>query len=192
MDKENNKQMLKAYLGIKEETTFEQLVKQVILKAFDDIKLLAEKNQVCKRKAVGCAILEIDLEKELIIHTTAINGPSGSRNKCSNIVGACGCSHAEPRAIMKFLKHSKRNDQRGKTILLSTFSSCVNCSNIIIDSGIIDIVAYEILADHWAAEPNNAKAMLDRSLPHWNKQQIEQDVENTFIRNWLLNDRPAK
>lgn len=186
MDRENNSQLLRAYLGIKEETTFEQLIKQVILKAFDDIKLLAEKNQVCRRKAVGCAILEIDLEYELIIHTTAINGPSGLNNECSNIVGACGCAHAEPRAIMKYLKQSKRNGQRGKTILLSTFSACINCANIIVDSGVIDVVAFEILAEHWAVEPNNAKAMLDKSLLHWTKLQIEEDVENSLIRNWLL------
>ena len=103
MDKENNAQMLKPYWEFKE-TTFEQLIKQTILKAFDDIKLLAEKNQVCKRKAVGAAILEIDLKRELITHYTAINGPSGPNNKCSGEKGNCGCSHSEPRVIMKYLK----------------------------------------------------------------------------------------
>lgn len=169
-------------------TTMEQLVKQVILRAFEQIKVEAEKNQVCKRKAVGCAILEVNLKEELITHIMAINGPSGPNNECSNIVGACGCSHAEPRAIMKYLKRCKKNGHCRKTILLSTYSACVNCANIIVDSGVIDVVAYEILAEHWAEEPRNAKAMLDRSLSHWTKKQIEEDLENTLIKRWL-NDK---
>ena len=185
MEKENREELLKAFYNVKEEATFEQLVKQVILRTFDQIKEEAQKHQVCKRKAVGCAILEINSKEQLITHYVAINGPSGSNNKCSNIVGACGCSHAEPRVIMKYLKKAKKNGHRGKTILLTTFSSCVNCANIIIDSGVIDAVAYEILAEHWAIEPNNAKAMLDRTLPHWTKQQIEEDLDNNLIRNWL-------
>jgi len=185
MEKENKIELLKAFHIIKGNPTFEQLIKQVVLRTFDQIKIEAEKNQVCKRKAVGAAILEIDLQNELIIHFTAINGPSGPENKCSGIKGACGCSHAEPRVIMKYLKQMKRNGQRGKTILLITFSACVNCANIIIDSGVIDAVAFETLTEHWAVEPNNAKAMLDRMLPHWTKEQIEKDLDNKLIKNWL-------
>lgn len=187
MDKENNLQLLNAYVGFtnKDNPTFDQLIKQVILRSFDEIKTMAEKNQVCKRKAVGCVILEIDLQKELITHYSAINGPSGPNNKCSNIVGACGCSHSEPRAIMKYLKRRKRNGQV-KTILLSTYSACVNCSNIIIDSNIIDAVAYEILAEYWNEYPREANAMLERSLLHWTKQELEEDLDNNLIRNWLL------
>lgn len=178
-------QIIKDAYKITDNLFVDQLVKQVILRTFEQIKEEAEKHQVCRRKAVGCAILEVDLQDELITHFTAINGPSGPNNKCSNIKGACGCSHAEPRVIMKYLKQTKRNGYRRKTILLTTFSSCVNCANIIIDSGIIDVVAYEILAEHWAVEPNNAKAMLDRTLPHWTKQQIEEDIDNKLISNWL-------
>jgi len=187
MSKENNLKALKTYVGFtnRDKPIFDQLIKEVVLRTFDQIKIEAEKNQICKRKAVGAAILEIDLEKELVTHFMAINGPSGEKNECSNIVGACGCSHAEPRVIMKYLKRHRRNGQV-KTILLSTFSACVNCANIIVDSNIIDVVAYEILADHWAVEPHNAKAMLDRSLHHWTKQQIEEDIENNLIKNWLL------
>jgi len=188
MEKETKLDLLKAYYKINGNPTFEQLIKQVVLRTFDRIKIEAEKNQVCKRKAVGAAILEVDLQNELIIHYTAINGPSGLENKCSGIKGSCGCSHAEPRVIMKYLKRMKRNGQRGKTILLTTFSACINCANIIIDSGVIDVVAFEILAEHWAVEPNNAKAMLDRTLPHWTKQTLEDDYDNNIIKDWLYND----
>lgn len=169
----------------KQRPLFSQLIKQVILRTFAQIKIEAEKHQVCKRKGTGCAILEIDSVKQLILHFAATNGPSGPHNKCSNIVGACGCSHAEPRAIMKYLKQRTKNGSNKKVILLTTYSACVNCSNIIIDSNVIDVVAYEILAEHWAVEPRNAKAMLDRSLPHWTKQQIENDIENKLLKNWL-------
>ena len=147
-----NKEKIKSYVGFsnKQRPLFHQLVKQVILRTFEQIKIEAEKNQVCKRKAVGCAILEINFKEQLITHFMAINGPSGPKNKCSNIKGACGCSHAEPRAIMKYLKRRAKNGGDKKVILLTTYSACVNCSNIIIDSGIIDVVAYEILAEHWA------------------------------------------
>lgn len=176
-------QLQKAYLNIKEEDiTMEELVKQTILRAFKDIKSDAEKHQVCKRKAVGCSILEVNFEDQLISHFTAINGPSGPKNKCTGIKGACGCSHAEPRAIMNFLKKHSANGHRGKTILLTTYSSCVNCANIIIDSGIIDAVAYEILAPHWS----QAHGMLDRTIPHWNKLEIETGMKDVAIRKWLL------
>jgi deoxycytidylate deaminase len=162
-----------------------------ILQTFKDIKLQAEKNQVCKRKAVGCAIIEIDTTLEIINKTFAINGPSGNKNECQNIVGACGCSHAEPRAIMNYLLFRSRHrlnkkENKIKTILLTTYSSCVNCANIIIDSGVIDAVAYEILAPYWAEHPRNAKAMLDRTMPHWTKELIENpETGITLLKDWL-------
>ena len=171
-------------MKMNKKTISTRFVKQSILQTFKDIKIKAEKNQVCKRKAVGAAILEINLNG-VIIHYTAVNGPSGSENKCSNIKGACGCSHAEPRVIMKYLKERKKCDDPVKTILLTTYSACVNCSNIIIDSKVIDAVAYEILAKHWAVEPNNAKKMLDRSLPHWTKKQLKENTDNKILNNWL-------
>lgn len=166
--------------------TFEQLVKQVILRSFDQIKTEAEKNQVCKRKAVGAAILEISLEKELITHYMAINGPSGPNNECSNIVGACGCAHAESRVIMDYLKRRKRNG-RVKTILLSTYSPCVPCANLTIDSEVIDVFAYEIWTPHWNKHPYFADAIIQHSnLLYWTKQLIEEDIEMNLIKNWLL------
>ena len=130
---------------------FEQFVKQVILKAFDTVKTLAETHTLCKRKGCGCTILEIGESAECILHYTAINGPSTNR-ECTNIIGACGCSHAEPRAIMKYLKGRRFTKKySGTTILLTTYSPCINCANIILDSGVIDFVAYEHLALHWAS-----------------------------------------
>jgi deoxycytidylate deaminase len=169
-------------------SNFFGMTSKIILSSFQDIKRIAEKKQVCKRKAVGCKILEFNLQHERIEHFVAINGPSGPKNKCSNIKGACGCSHAEPRAIMQYLKKREYRIKPAyvKTIMLVTFSSCVNCANIIIDSGVIDAVGYEILAEHWAVEPKDAKSMLDRSLIHFTKAQISEDSQNLLIQKILL------
>lgn len=175
------------YLLDNKNITFEQLVKQVILRSFKQIKTDAEKHQACKRKAVGCVILNINLQDELITHYAAINGPSGKENECSNVVGACGCSHAEPRAIMKYLKRSRRSKTKGKTILLSTFSPCVPCANLVIDSGVIDVFAYEIWTPHWNKHPYHADNIIRNSgMRYWSKQTFEEDIENNFIKNWLL------
>jgi len=182
-------QLLEAFVGAtKGDKTMEDLIKRVILQSFRDIKKAARKNQKCQRKGCGCVILEINLRESLIQHFAAVNGPSGPKNKCSNIKGACGCSHAEPRAIMKYLKQRKPRIKRDyiKTILLTTFSSCVNCANIIVDSGVIDVVIYEFLATHWATPPHDAKSMLDRSLLHWSKKEIIKDKDNRLIKKWLF------
>lgn len=181
-------QLLEASVGAKGAKTMEELIKKVILKSFRDIKREARKHQTCRRKSCGCVILEINLKESLIQHFTAVNGASGPKNKCSNIKGACGCSHAEPRAIMKYLKkrRSKVKWRYIKTVLLTTFSSCVNCANIIVDSGVIDVVAYEFLATHWAVKPHDAKSMLDRSLIHWTKQHLIDDKNNVMLKKWLL------
>jgi len=182
-------QLLEASVGAtKGDKAMVDLIRKVILCSFKDIKREARKHKTCKRKAVGCVILEINLREDSIQHFTAINGASGSKNKCSGIKGACGCSHAEPRAIMRYLKQrkSKVKTRYIKTILLTTFSSCVNCSNIIIDSGVIDAISYEYLASHWTIEPRNAKVMLDRSLLHFSKKQLIEDKDNKLIKKWLL------
>jgi len=189
MEKELRQQIFDSLMGItKEDNTVEDVIKKAILRTLKNIKIEARKNKVCKRKACGCAILEVDLQNEAIAFYTAINGPSGSKNKCSGIKGACGCSHAEPRAIMKYLKARRLKIRKPyiKTVLLTTFSSCVNCANIIIDSKVIDAVVYEMIAPHWAVEPNNAKAMLDRSLLHCSKKEIIDDVSNSLLRTWLF------
>jgi tRNA(Arg) A34 adenosine deaminase TadA len=182
-------QILEAYIGAtKEDKTMEDVIKKAILRTFKSIKQEARRHKICKRKACGCAIIEINIREEALYFFTATNGPSGPKNKCSGIKGACGCSHAEPRAIMNYLKKRRLRIKPAyvKTILLTTFSSCVNCANIIVDSGVIDAVTYETLAPHWAAEPNNAKAMLDRSLLHWSKKELVEDQNNTLIKKLIF------
>lgn len=123
----------------------------------EKIRIQAVDEQICKRKAVGCAIVEYVDDGEFFI-TSAINGPSNSLNECTNEVGNCGCSHAEPRAIVKYLKH---REKEGFVILYTTYSPCVPCANLIMESGIIDAVVYDIFAEHWS----RADKMLRRVMP---------------------------
>lgn len=129
---------------------FRPYLAEFIENEFKIITDYALENQTCKRKAVGCSIIEANnkeetLERVIITH----NGPSGLNNKCSNVVGNCGCSHAEPRAILKYLKLlGKKYKDNVWSIMICTYSPCTNCANIIVDSNIITAVVYKILTEH--------------------------------------------
>jgi len=137
---------------------------------------------VCE-KAIGSSILEIDLCNELIEHYAAINGPSGE-GKCSGMQD-CGCSHAESRVLMKYLKHFKRIHRESiKRILISTCLPCMNCANIIIDSELIDVVAYTGIYYEY---DDSGFEKLDKSFDVrlWSKSLIEEDIANYYIKSWL-------
>ena len=118
-------------------------MKDEILEHLIELKLWAENNQTCLRKAVGCKVVLFERGNVLSMGI-AHNGPSVVGAVCSNEVGNCGCSHAEPRVIQQLYRFS---DTR-KFWMLCTYSPCTNCANIIIDSGLIVGVIYEILTDH--------------------------------------------
>ena len=92
----------------------------------------------CKRKVVNCTIIN-----HIGQFTNTKNGPTQG-HQCSNEVGNCGCAHAEPRAIIAALKSEWYVD----CILVCDYSPCSNCANIIIDSGIVTKVGYNILTEH--------------------------------------------
>ena len=111
---------------------------------FEEILSFAERNQVCKRKAVGCAAIAVRVNE---IYTIAMkhNGPSRKGFPCTNEVGNCGCSHSEPRVVQSAIKNW---DMDEKLILVCTYSPCTNCANIVIDSGLFGGVIYDILTEH--------------------------------------------
>jgi deoxycytidylate deaminase len=109
----------------------------------------AERNQVCLRKAVGCSAItaqEVEgLMTPLLIYRVH-NGPSVPGNKCTNEVGNCGCSHAEPRMVLEALDQNYAENM--PLIMLCTYSPCTNCANIVIDSGLFKGIIYSILTEH--------------------------------------------
>jgi tRNA(Arg) A34 adenosine deaminase TadA len=167
---------LKKRLKIFGKVSIDQLVKQVLLRTLDQLKVFAIKHPKCKRMSVGSVVLEINYKDNLITHhRIAVNGPTG-RNKCSGIRGRCGCGHAEMKALSSYLRVVRRNGTRGLTFLLTTYTPCTSCANLIVESGVIDVVLYE-------ANCGGGNTILDTSLHFWSKQQIEEDTEGELLKN---------
>ncbi|MBN1131791.1 MAG: dCMP deaminase family protein [Bacteroidales bacterium] len=95
-------------------------------------------NSYCNRKKVGALIV-----KNRMIISDGYNGtPSGFENKCEdeNDVTKPYVLHAEANAITKVAKSS--NSSEGATLYVTT-SPCMECSKLIIQSGIIRVVFAE-------------------------------------------------
>jgi len=102
-----------------------------------------------KRKKVGCLIV-----KEGAIISDGYNGtPSGFDNNCENIIDLNlnhnfvnnlktkpEVIHAESNAITKLAKSTQSS--KGATMYI-TISPCIECSKLIIQSGIKRVVYYE-------------------------------------------------
>ncbi len=114
---------------------------------FGEILLFAERNQVCLRKAVGCAAIGFDEHMNPLTIGMVHNGPSREGHKCSNEVGNCGCSHSEPRLVRDMLKLNNTLPDM-PLVMLCTYSPCTNCANIVIDSQLFCGIIYDILTEH--------------------------------------------
>ena len=93
------------------------------------------KNSYCKRLQVGALIV-----KDKMIISDGYNGtPSGFENICEDETGAIKpyVLHAEANAITKVAKSGNSSD--GATLYV-TASPCLECSKLIIQSGIRRVV----------------------------------------------------
>lgn len=114
-------------------------VKAAVLEVFN--RLVQPRTDLrCKRKSVGCAI--IGWAGSLL--ALEFNGPT-TDVQCTNEVGNCGCAHAEPKAILKL---SIEASALTNCTLVSTYSPCTTCANLIILSQRISTVVYDILTEH--------------------------------------------
>lgn len=112
----------------------------------------AEREQQCRRKSVACFIAIRDPQTwKWDEFVRARNGPSALGDACINVVGNCGCAHAEPRAILAAVNLLNRADDMA---LVCEYSPCTSCANIIVDSihepvelPIRDVY-YRILTEH--------------------------------------------
>lgn len=92
-------------------------------------------NSYCKRRQVGCLVV-----KDKMIISDGYNGtPSGFENVCEdeNNVTHPYVLHAEANAITKLARSSNNSD--GATLYV-TDSPCIECSKLIIQSGIKRVV----------------------------------------------------
>lgn len=94
-------------------------------------------NSYCKRRQVGALVV-----KDKMIISDGYNGtPSGFENICEeNNVTKPYVLHAEANAITKLARSSNNSD--GSTLYV-TASPCIECSKLIIQSGIKRVVYAE-------------------------------------------------
>ncbi len=148
---------------------------------FEEILKFAERNQVCLRKAVGCAAIVADGE-ELLPIAMRHNGPSRKEHKCTNETGNCGCSHSEPRVVIDACNTWCEDE---KLILVCTYSPCTTCANIVIDSGLFGGVIYEILTEH----DKRGEKFLREAMPVMSRKELnslsEEEV-SVKIKKWVF------
>lgn len=110
--------------------------KQVLLdKRYLQMAKIWAENSYCKRRKVGALIV-----KDKMIISDGYNGtPSGFENQCEdeNNVTYPYVLHAEANAITKVAKST--NNSEGATLYVTT-SPCLECSKLIIQSGIKRVV----------------------------------------------------
>ena len=112
----------------------------------------------CKRKTTGCRIVYPAEHAQGLFRIvgSAVNGPAKG-HVCTNEVGNCGCMHAEMQAIMGARNYAilvKRSFD--DCSLLSDYSPCTNCANIITLNNMylglyyvsVRTVIYRIHTDH--------------------------------------------
>ncbi len=105
-------------------------------------KIWAE-NSYCKRRKVGAIIV-----KERMIISDGYNGtPEGFENVCEdeNNITKPYVLHAEANAITKVAKSN--NSSQGATLYITT-SPCMECSKLIIQSGIKRVVFCDLYSKH--------------------------------------------
>ena len=92
---------------------------------------------VCKRASVGCTIVD---SRMLSVLAIGYNGPPAriENDRCRDVVGGCGCIHAESNALIK-LRHVT-----AKMVLLTTTFPCEHCAGLIINSSCIFGIVYGV------------------------------------------------
>ena len=103
--------------------------------SYMDLAAIRAKNSYCKRRQVGALIV-----KDRMIISDGYNGtPSGFENICEDENGVTKpyVLHAEANAITKVAKSG--NSSEGATLYV-TAAPCIECSKLIIQSGIRRVV----------------------------------------------------
>ena len=115
----------------------EEKQRQLDIRYIRMAKVWAE-NSYCVRRQVGALLV-----KDQMIISDGYNGtPSGFENVCEDDMGVTKpyVLHAEANAITKVAKSA--NSSYGATLYI-TASPCIECSKLIIQSGIKRVVYYE-------------------------------------------------
>lgn len=108
---------------------------QALDKRYMRMAMIWAENSYCDRRKVGAILV-----KDNMIISDGYNGtPSGFENKCEDETGLTHpfVLHAEANAITKIARSG--NNSEGATLYV-TSSPCIECSKLIIQSGITRVV----------------------------------------------------
>jgi len=152
-------------------------IKETLLQECEIVTSLAESKTRCKRKGVGCQLTRFH-ERGMLALPAVYNGPAHEDLKCTGEIGNCGCMHSEPQAIIDCLKRPYNNY---KFILLCTYSPCTNCANIIINSGIVEGVVYDILTEH----DKRGDEILRKFMPVVTIEDIRNGHVDAILSSWI-------
>jgi len=146
------------------------------------MKILAFHKSTCLRKSVGASIEKLvnDNGSPIIRSIFGFNGPSVVGNQCTNVVGNCGCSHAEPRAILQALQDDVFRHET-HCLMICTYSPCTTCANIILDSGLVSHLVFDILTEH----DKRGYEFLKSKIEIVSLKEIEEDQSDAFIKTLL-------
>lgn len=89
----------------------------------------------CRRRQVGCVVVTPELTEVVAI---GYNGPPAGipNDSCRDVVGQCGCVHAEASALCK-LRTTERD-----LVLVGTVCPCEACAGLVLNSRRIGAVVY--------------------------------------------------
>ncbi|MDF1573624.1 MAG: dCMP deaminase family protein [Bacteroidales bacterium] len=121
-----------------EKSTIQEEKQLVMDKRYLKMARIWASNSYCKRRQVGALLV-----KDKMIISDGYNGtPSGFENECEDDQDTTKTYvlHAEANAITKVAKSS--NSSEGSTLYITT-SPCMECSKLIIQSGIVRVVYQE-------------------------------------------------
>lgn len=114
-------------------------------------------HSLCRRKTVGASLLVWCSELQRFSRLLAThNNPSAAG--CSGVLGGCGCIHAEARLVLRAMR--MHANVRG--IVVTSYSPCTNCANLLVESKICVGVVWGIHTDH---DPRGAQILTLSGVP---------------------------
>lgn len=119
---------------------------------FDSMSRLAERNQTCQRKSVGCSIV-LPFGEGFQRVAMSFNGPTSrvpQTHLCSGEKGNCGCGHAEPKAMLAAteLISGRKGAPKHGYVMLCDYTPCTGCANVILASPLVRLLIYKIMTEH--------------------------------------------
>lgn len=143
------------------------------------------KEPKCLRKDVFCGFHSI-ISPEIIL-AGGRNGPSVGT--CTNVVGNCGCCHAETRAVVDLMVLMSRQETKMAMPMMfvtCSYAPCTNCANLLLEVGkIVNICGIACL--YHTEHDRRGEENLRKVFPVAVFQDQQEFNDDTFAKWELLN-----